>query len=192
MPFKFVAPGIFPNDVSDHCVIAVVRDTRIPKSKPCFVEKRNMKLFDEQAILHDLYNFNWDRIALFDDVELAWNYFHKSLICLVNKHAPFHKFRIKGRDNPWFTTDLADVLHERNAAWARARESGLEADWLNFRQLRNKFTFFSFEKQMQKFTCPRLRCVTKTQRNSGRPSNHCLLAVIQLIFHPVYLLMVSG
>lgn len=58
----------------------------------------------------------------------------------VSKHAPLYKFRIKGWDNPWFTAELAGVLHERNSAWARARKSGLEADWLYFRQLQNKFT----------------------------------------------------
>ena len=140
MPSKYVTTGVFPNDLSDHCVIAVVRDTRLPKSKPRFVEKRNMKMFVEQAFLHDLYHFDWERIALFDDVELAWSYFHESFSHTMNKHAPLRKFRIKGCDNTWFTTELAEVLHERNCAWARARKSGLETDWLYFRQLRNKFT----------------------------------------------------
>lgn len=63
MPSKYVTSAVFPNDVSDHCVIAVERDKRLPKSKPRFVEKCNMKMFVEQAFLHDLYHSDWDRIA---------------------------------------------------------------------------------------------------------------------------------
>ncbi len=36
----FTSTGIFCNDISDHCVIACVRDTKIPKLKPCFIFKR--------------------------------------------------------------------------------------------------------------------------------------------------------
>lgn len=52
---------------------------------------------------------------------------------------PCANSELKGHDNPWFT-ELAEILHERNAAWARARKSGLDTDWFYFRQLRNKFT----------------------------------------------------
>lgn len=42
MPSKYTTgtSGASPNYVSDHCVIAVVRDARLSKRKPCFVEKR--------------------------------------------------------------------------------------------------------------------------------------------------------
>ncbi len=39
MPAKFNDSGVYSNDVSDHCAIAVVRDMRIPKSMPRLVEK---------------------------------------------------------------------------------------------------------------------------------------------------------
>ncbi|KAI4830607.1 hypothetical protein KUCAC02_002226 [Chaenocephalus aceratus] len=59
---------------------------------------------------------------------------------IIDRHAPLRKFRVKGRNNPWFSAELSSLLHERNNAWAKARKSGSEVEWLRFRQLRNSFT----------------------------------------------------
>ncbi len=73
-------------------------------------------------------------------IELAWKYFHDAFTNIINKHAPFHKFRVKGRHNPWFSPELSSLLKERDAAWANARNTKSQADWLVFRQLQNHFT----------------------------------------------------
>ena len=39
-----------------------------------------------------------------------------------------------------FEPDLSDLLHKRNLAWARARKSKQNSDWLVFKQLRNACT----------------------------------------------------
>ncbi len=132
--------SVFANDISDHCVVATVRNTKIPKSKPCIITKRNMKHFKEPAFLHDLYNFDCGKIYLIPEVESAWNYFYESFTYFINKHAPFRKFRVKGRHNVWFTPELSNLLRERNLAWSKARSTNLKEDWLIFRQLRNMST----------------------------------------------------
>ena len=63
-PFKYSATGVFPKDVSDHCVILAIRDTKIVKCKARFVERRNLKMFVEQGFLYGVYLFDWTRIAL--------------------------------------------------------------------------------------------------------------------------------
>lgn len=98
-----------------------------------------MKQFVEQAFLHDSFYFDWEKISLIDNVEFAWQSFYDGFIQIVNKHAPCLRFRVKGRNNTWFTPHLSNLLHERNIAWAKARKSG--TDWLLFRQLRNHCTF---------------------------------------------------
>ena len=85
-PFKYSSVGVFA-DVSDHCLIAAVRDSKVLKSKPRFVERQNMKLFVEQGFLHDLFYFDWNRIALIDEVEIAWIFFLNSFLEILNKHA---------------------------------------------------------------------------------------------------------
>lgn len=86
---------------------------------------------------HDLSIFDWKKIGLIPDVELAWSFFRDSFMQIVKKHAPIRKFRVKGRENPWFSPGLAEIILERNLAWAKARKTDSPTDWLAFRQLRN-------------------------------------------------------
>ncbi|CAB1326049.1 unnamed protein product, partial [Coregonus sp. 'balchen'] len=46
--------------------------------------------------------------------------------------------RIKNRFSPWFNRDLAKLLHLKNSIWRKARHTHTQADWLSFRQMRNK------------------------------------------------------
>ncbi|XP_019222699.1 uncharacterized protein LOC109204916 [Oreochromis niloticus] len=140
VPHKFSSLGVFCNDLSDHCVVAVCTNAKIPKCKPRIVCKRNLKQFNEQAFHHDLSVVNWEKIGLLPDVELAWTYFKESFMEIVNKHAPLRKVRIKGRENPWFSQTLADNIHKRNRAWDKARQTDTSTDWSVFKQLRNKCT----------------------------------------------------
>lgn len=142
VPHKFSSLGVFCNDLSDHCAVAAIRNTKMPKSKSRIIYKRNLKLFNEQAYHHDLSNFDWKKIGLIPDVELAWTFFRNGFMQIVNKHAPIRRFRIKGRENPWFSPELAENIYERNLVWAKARKTGSPNDWLVFRQLRNKCSSF--------------------------------------------------
>lgn len=54
VPHKFSSLGVFCNDISDHCVVAAIRNTKMPKSKPCTIYKKNLKPFNEQAYHHGL------------------------------------------------------------------------------------------------------------------------------------------
>ena len=44
--------GVFCNDLSDHCAVVAVRNTKVPKTNPRFIRKRNLKCFNEQAFFH--------------------------------------------------------------------------------------------------------------------------------------------
>ena len=137
---KYVSVGVFPNDISDHCTIACVRSTKLPKNKCLLVLKRCFKHFSEQAFLHDLAEVEWSRLALIPSISDAVSFFQHQILALINKHAPLRKFRIKDRSNPWFSRELSDAIHARNKQWSLARKSKSDKDWLLFRSLRNKCT----------------------------------------------------
>lgn len=115
-PHKYSTASIFANYLSDHCVITTVRNTKIPKTKPNVITKRDMKHFSEQGFLHDLNNLEWELINLIPDLEIAWEFFYANFSALVNKHAPLKRYRVKGRNNAWFSHPLSIMLHERNLA----------------------------------------------------------------------------
>ncbi len=78
--------------------------------------------------MHDLYHSDLRRVTLIQDVELSWEYFQSIFQSISNKHVPIKKFRISGRDNPWFSDSLSELIHLRNKSWAQARFSNIPAD----------------------------------------------------------------
>lgn len=46
-PHKFSTLGVFCNDLSDHCVVAAVRDPKIPKYKLHIIVNRSLKHFND-------------------------------------------------------------------------------------------------------------------------------------------------
>lgn len=73
-----------------------------------------------------------------DDVELAGNYFKKTFLSIIDKHAPLRRYRARGRDNPWFNDSIATAIRERNEAWTKAKRNMDDNSWLDYRVLRNK------------------------------------------------------
>lgn len=47
MPHKFSGLGVFADDMSDHCVVRAIRDTKLPCAKPRLILKMNTKHFSE-------------------------------------------------------------------------------------------------------------------------------------------------
>lgn len=124
-PHKYTGIGVFANDLSDHRAVGTGRNLTLLKPKPRILTIRDSKCLNEQAFVHDLLHFNWNRVSVFDNVDI---------------HAPTRKIRVKGRNNPWFSTAIGALLKQRDAAWARARKNNTEESWLCFRKLQNKCT----------------------------------------------------
>lgn len=69
--------------MSDHCSIACIRGGVYVKSPPLIVYKRHLKIFNEQAFLHDLADEQWHKINLIPTLENAWSHFKNMFItCL--------------------------------------------------------------------------------------------------------------
>ncbi len=142
-PHKYSLASVFENDIIDHCVVAVVRDIKMFKQKPRIITKRCMKHFNIQGFLFDRCTIWLGKNYInprYWKWNYTWNYIYDNFILIINKHAPLKKIRVKCRDNPWFSTALSDLIRERDAAWAKARQTNLNPDWLYFKQLRNKCT----------------------------------------------------
>jgi hypothetical protein len=59
------------------------------------------------AFLIDLAGVTWDDIDLIPSVDDAWLFFKSAFLTILNKHAPFKKFRTRNRSSPWFNPDLS-------------------------------------------------------------------------------------
>jgi len=128
-PQKYKGIGVFSNDISDRFSVECVRDTKLPKFQPCILININFKRFVEQASLHELNICDFSRISLITDMNVGWNYFHLLFLLITDKRAHLTYYRIKRRDNPWFSNELSSGIHERNAAWVLAKTTNLQSDW---------------------------------------------------------------
>lgn len=79
---KYSSVSVFANDISDHCVVAVVRNMKLPQKNPKIITRRFMKYFYEQAFLYDLAQIDWDKIVLIPDVDCAWKYFYDNFMLI--------------------------------------------------------------------------------------------------------------
>lgn len=97
--------------MSDNCFIAAIRDTRIPKVKPCCITKRDTKHLSEQSYRH--LNFaDWSRFLhnTVSDVKLAWSFLAVLLMSVIYEHVPYKRYSVKGWGNPWFSEEFADLI----------------------------------------------------------------------------------
>lgn len=121
MPQRYSSSGVFPQDFSDHCPIACIRNVKLHWTTPRITSKRNFSKFDTHGFLHDL---NVCDLSLITDPELTLAYFSNAFNTLADKHAPFRRLWIKDRHTVWFSQEHSEVITERNSARAKARKTG--------------------------------------------------------------------
>lgn len=89
---------------------------------------------------NDIYNSDLGVVTCMEGVNLAWDYFKSTFLDIYDKHATFKRFRLSGKDNPWFNESVSNLIRQRNAAWAKAKKTNNFLDWISYRALRNKCT----------------------------------------------------
>uniref|UniRef100_A0A8K9X2D8 Reverse transcriptase domain-containing protein n=1 Tax=Oncorhynchus mykiss TaxID=8022 RepID=A0A8K9X2D8_ONCMY len=139
LPSKYTS-AVFNQDLSDHCLIACIRNGSAVKRPPLITVKRSLKHFSEQAFLIDLAGVSWEDIDLIPSVEDAWIFFLNAFLTILNKHAPFKKFRTRNRYSPWFSSDLTALNQHKNILWRSALASNSPRDMQLFREARNHYT----------------------------------------------------
>jgi hypothetical protein len=71
LPSKYTS-AVFNQDLSDHCLIACIRNGLAVKRSPLITVKRSLKHFSEQAFLIDLARVPWKDIDLIPSLEDTW------------------------------------------------------------------------------------------------------------------------
>lgn len=83
---------------------------------------------------------------------------------ISNKHVPIKKFRVSGRDNPWFSDNLSELICLRNKFWAQAGFSNSAADWTTFRTLRIKCTLMIRKSESEFY----MKSITENLNNASK------------------------
>ena len=73
----------------------------------------------------------------FDDVDDKWGYWKSLFLDIVSKHAPLIKVRSKQESLRWLSNETGHLMASWNYYLKEFRKAKAEADWENYRRLRN-------------------------------------------------------
>ena len=90
------------------------------------LSKEMKNILMNRLFLTDIANSNIQYTTEILAVEQALKHFTNSLVTIFDKHAPFKKFRIKDRSNPWVSSEPSVIPNTRDNAWALTRRTGEE------------------------------------------------------------------
>ena len=160
---------VFPNDISDHDLIGVVRKLKNTKYRGLLPGNllRNYKSYNKEIFKNDLKTVQWDSLLRINDLNDAWNKFKELLIACVNKHAPVIEQTISGRECPWLTSEIKGKIKERDYYLKKARKSKSEIDWSTYRRMRNSVTMM-IRKNKANYHRSLFKESAKSRNTSGR------------------------
>jgi long-subunit acyl-CoA synthetase (AMP-forming) len=67
-----------------------------------------------------------------------WEIWKKLFEEVLNKHPPIQQKKIRSKKVPWITSEIKKLINKRDRSKRKAIIKNLEADWLVYKQTRNK------------------------------------------------------
>ena len=134
---RFVADGVIPLTISDHSLIYCSLKVGAPKGTPRTIEYRSYKSYYRVSFVQDLKNIPWQLVADEDDINDAVSIWNALFLDVANNHAPIKKQRVNGINSPWMTSEISDLMRERDYYHRKARKSGSPDHWQSYKNSRN-------------------------------------------------------
>jgi hypothetical protein len=128
--------------ISDHDGIPSV----LINSKPVTTKQKPRKIYlydkaNSTELTNEVQGISSDLLEMEDsdgtDVNVLWNELKVRLKSAVEKHVPSKIVR-KRQTTPWINHTLKRLHKRKQRAYNRAKSTGTDEDWENFRQLRKK------------------------------------------------------
>ncbi len=92
---------VFPVGWSDHNMVYITGNTKIPKRPPGVIVKRSFNKFSCEEFKRDLAVVPWELIYLEDNLAHASERFTEFLAEMMSRHAPIRKRTVKDCCAPW-------------------------------------------------------------------------------------------
>ncbi len=93
-------------------------------------------------LFHEKLNaVNWSDVFNSYDLESAWVTFKNLFVTILDDIAPFKQIRVKQRSEPWFDTELRNLIQERDKMLIKFRKSKDHFFYSKYKVLRNKVQY---------------------------------------------------
>ena len=106
--------GILTSSISDHNLIYLLLDLKVPRAKPSYVSIRSYKSYNPTKFLEDLQFVPFHMANFFDDVSDQVDVYGILFLDVLNDHAPIKKIKIKAKPNPFVTPEIKELMKTRD------------------------------------------------------------------------------
>ena len=130
---------VLPVSLSDHEMVIFSWRKSKPKSNGnhCYISSRNMRKIDIENFVNELKDMSLDETLQETSTDKAYDIWVRKIRSLLDKHAPIKKKRVRQKKSPWMTSDIVDLIRERDKAKQSAKRINTDHEWLKYRKLRN-------------------------------------------------------
>ena len=108
------------------------------KEQPRVIKCRNYAKYDPTIVCSDLKKVPWDTVLSSTNVDEAWSWWKYKFMAECDKHAPLNDKTVRGRNCPWLTLEIKQLMIARDASLKKFRRSKLDTELAAYRLLRNK------------------------------------------------------
>ena len=107
--------GVIESGISDHFITYCTRKINHEAiNKHNTVKARSMKNYCRENFIDKLKDLNWESVFLCSDVNDAWACFKQMFLQIIDDIAPVKEVRIKVRTEEWMTSDILELIYERD------------------------------------------------------------------------------
>ena len=105
------------------------------------IKIRSMKKYTTESFHEKLQAVNWSEIFNTENIDSAWNCFKQLFRSVIDDIAPFKEIRVKQRSEPWFDTELRDLIQKRDKALSDFNKNKDPCQYSYYKKLRNKVQY---------------------------------------------------
>ena len=130
--------GVLETCISDHFVVYLSLNLKLPKPPPKFVCARSYRHYNPAVFNGDLSLVQWEQMYLIDDVNEKLDFFNGRFLNILEVHAPIKNMRMRNRRSPFVNKEIKALMSSRDTLHKIARRSNDILDWERYRSFRGK------------------------------------------------------
>lgn len=136
-PQKFIQSGAFDLTTSDHRFTFTILATKKVKVPPRIVTYRPKKNVDWENVGTRINNLDWSELDSKYSVDVNLNYFHTSILNILDEECPSKKKRIKGDSAAWMNDDILNLIDKRVGLKATCAKDPSPENFKIYRKFKN-------------------------------------------------------
>lgn len=129
--------GVISSSISDHYpVFLVKKKEKIIRLRTSF-QGRSYRDLDPELFCNTIKFYNWGRFYATENIDEAWSELYNVILQTANDLCPIKTFNIKGIKPAWYSTDLIELIANRDELFRECKRLKDETLHLEAKRLRN-------------------------------------------------------